>query len=211
MNRKPKALSGFKNIKDDEFSTLAKTVLEAMMDNVFFDEPTPELKVLDDAIKDYVEKLAMARRKGNPFDTAIKNESKEKLVVIMTELAFYVNRVSDGNLPVLLSSGFQVSSHFKTIFEPAVVEGVKLMDGRQSGQIRLDFANQSNVRIYEYRYAPDKEGNDDFDWSIVYKTTSSRGNVLSPLTPGHRYYVQVRAVNTKGVGEWSEPVSMMAR
>src|SRR5690606_726898 len=110
MKRTPKALSGFKRWSDEQFSTLASTVYNAMESNPYFKTPLPELEDVKTVIDVYDEKLAMARRKGSPYDTAVKNEVRLELEKTLAELAFYVNKVAEGNLPMVLSSGFQVSS-----------------------------------------------------------------------------------------------------
>lgn len=211
MKRIPKALNGFKRMSDEHFSTLASTIYNAMDSNPYFDAPSPELEDVKTAMDAYDEKLAMARRKGSPYDTAVKNEARQELEKILAELAFYVNKVAEGNLPKLLSSGFQVSSDPRTQHIPVRVEGVKLSDGRQSGQLVLRFEMQENVRLYEYCYAFERDEEREHVWSEILKTTSSSGNLIAPTIPGKYYYVRVRAINTQGIGEWSEPVSMMAR
>lgn len=211
MKRIPKALSGFKRLSDEHFSTLASTVYNAMESNSYFDTPSPELEDVKTVIDEFDEKLAMARRKGSPYDTAVKNEARLELEKVLAELAFYVNKVAKGNLPVLLSSGFQVSGDQRTQYVPLRVEGVKLSDGRQSGQLLLRFEMQENIRMYEYCYAFERDENMEHIWSEVFKTSSSIGNLIATAVPGQYYFIRVRAINTQGVGEWSEPVSIMAR
>jgi hypothetical protein len=211
MKRIPIALSGFKRFSDEHFSTLASTIYNAMESNPHFDTPAPELADVKTVIDAYDEKLAMARRKGSPYDTAVKNEVRLELEKILAELAFYVNKEAEGNLPILLSSGFQISGDPRTQHIPIRVEGVKLSDGRQSGQLVLRFEIQENIRLYEYCYAFERDEEREHIWSEIFKTSSSNGNLIATAIPGMYYYVRVRAINTQGVGEWSEPVSMMAR
>lgn len=211
MKRVPKALSGFKRLSDEHFSTLASTVYNAMESNTYFAMPSPELEDVKDVIDEFNEKLSLARRKGSPYDTAVKNEARHELEKVLAELAFYVNKVAEGNLPVLLSSGFQVSGDSRMQYVPLRVEGVKLSDGRQSGQLVLRFDIQENIRLYEYCYAFERDEDLEHIWSEVFKTSSSSGNLIAAAIPGQYYFVRVRAINTQGVGEWSEPISMMAR
>uniref|UniRef100_UPI003F60434F fibronectin type III domain-containing protein n=1 Tax=Sphingobacterium sp. LRF_L2 TaxID=3369421 RepID=UPI003F60434F len=63
--------------------------------------------------------------------------------------------------------------------------------------------------IYEYRYRLADTG--DAGWSDRLSTTSSRGNIIAPLLVGQTYEVQVRALNTKGVGDWSQTASILVR
>ena len=211
MKRNPKALSGFKKLNDERFSSLASTVYNAMQSNIHFTTPVPDLTDVKLAIDHFEDKLALSNRKGSPYDTALKNEVRGELELILAELVFYVNKVAEGNLPMLLSSGFTVSSYPRTYYVPPIVQNVRLRDGRQSGQVLLKFEMQENIRLYEYCYSSEKDADYEHIWSEIYKTSSSTGNLISGANPGSFYFARVRAINTKGIGEWSEPVSMMAR
>ncbi|WP_312364902.1 fibronectin type III domain-containing protein [Sphingobacterium sp.] len=76
--------------------------------------------------------------------------------------------------------------------------------------MRLDFDSQGkSVRVYDYCYrtldTPDSE------WSDRLTTTSSRGNIIAPLNVAQLYEFKVRAVNSKGPGDWSQTVSILVR
>lgn len=210
MNAKKIALGGFSHVKDEELLMRGNTVLTAMTVNLHFPEPRPSLEVTKILVLDFQEKLAVCRRKGSPHDTAAKNEAKVTLVGALQELAFYVSKTAAGDLKKLLSSGFELSSEMKPVEAPEVVTGVQLRDGKQNGQMRLDFDKQSRVLMYEYRYALEEYGYPG-NWSDPLLTTSSRNNVLAPLQSLQRYYVQVRGVNGYGRSEWSEAVSHIPR
>ena len=109
MKKYQKANLGFQKITDENLLTLADTVIRAMTDNDSFPDPNPNLGDVEDEKDAFAEKLAIARRKGSPYDTAIKNEVREGLEKILSQLAFYVNKTDDGNIAILLSSGFEVS------------------------------------------------------------------------------------------------------
>jgi len=211
MNIKQFALGGFTHIKDDELLTRGITVLHAMKNNSSFAEPNPPLAELQQKYDDFKEKLAMARRKGSPYDTAAKNESGKDLRLMLKQLAFYVSQVAEGDLQVLLSSGFALSAYPQAEEIPDMVKGIVLKDGKQSGQARLDFKRGKNVLLFEYRYAQTLDEEGQPDWGTPLKTTSSRNNILAALVPYERCYVQVRAVNGAGTTAWSEAVSHVVR
>ena len=209
MATKAKVLISFSRMKDDELVVAANTIIGAMTNNVNYPQPEPALVDVQTLLDDFTAKLAVSRKRGSPEDTALKNESKIPLVDILRKLGYYVNREADGHLSMLLSSGFPTNGPSGPSLVPLMVEGVQLRDGRQSGQVRLDFAKQRNVLIYEYRYR--EAGNADSPWEDRLSTSSSRGNIIAPLTVGHHYEVQVRAVNTQGCGDWSQTASILAR
>lgn len=156
---------------------------------------------------DFSAKLTAARRRGSPEETALKNESRLPLEASLRELGYYVNGTAQGHLSTLLSSGFSTSDPRVSAQVPLKVGAVRLSDGRQSGQIRLDFEKQRSVLMYEYQYRQEREA----EWSERFATSSSRGNIIAPLEAAIRHDVRVRAVNTKGVGDWSDTVSILVR
>lgn len=129
----------------------------------------------------------------------------------LKQLAFHVSTVADGSLQMLLSSGFEVSSYPRSADVPGVISGIFLRDGRQSGQMRLDFNRQPMTLLYEYRYAHEQDEEGNHLWGEPITTSSSRQNILAPVTPFKRYFVQVRAINGYGKSDWSEPVSHITR
>lgn len=211
MNIKQQALGGFTKDSDETVLVKGKTVLLAMTDNPNFETPDPSLETVAEILNDYEQKLAMAKRRGSPEDTALKNQARKAIELMLKRLAFYVSHTADGDLPMLLSSGFTVSSLPQRDDVPAIVTGIKLRDGKQKGQMRLDFDKNLTAKIYEYQVSQvDANGMAD-EWSEVYITTSSKLHTIAPLTPFQRYGVRVRAINGYGRSEWSEMVSHVVR
>lgn len=204
-----KALIGFGDMKDDQLSTAATTIIAAMTGNTNFPTPTPPLTDVQALLDDYSAKLAIARKRGSPEDTAIKDESIVPLVAALQRLGYYVNSVANGQLSILLSSGFATNSPSTPTVTPGVVDNVRLSDALQSGQARLDFAKQAKVRVYEYCYR--KVQVPEASWSDRLTTTSSRGNIIAPLEVGQYYEARVRAVNSKGAGDWSQTAVLLVR
>ena len=209
MATKMKALIGFAKMRDDELVMSCRTIIGAMTGNPKYPNPTPDLLDLESILEDFITKLALSRKRGSPEDTALKNESREPLIVALQQLGYYVNGVAQGHLSTLLSSGFPTNSASFGNQVPLKIDNVRLSDGRQSGQVKLEFAPQKMATIYEYRYRI----RDDFEqlWGDRFTTTSSRGNIIAPLEIGKFYEVQVRAVNTQGTGDWSDAASILVR
>jgi len=210
MALKQQALSGFKRMTDDRIATAVSTIIQAMTGNEHFPDPVPTLDVVQTALDDYSLKLATAAKRGSPEDTALKNESKAALALLMKQLSVYVTTAAGETLSVLLSSGFPVSSYPTIGKPPLVVEDIKLIDGRQSGQLQLLFSSQRNVLLYEYQYTQEKNALGEPLWGDIYRTSSSRDNLIQAM-PFTRCYVRVRSVNRHGESEWSETVSHIGR
>lgn len=211
MNIKQQALGGFKKDSDEVLLVKARTVLLAMTDNPNFTTPDPSLATLTTAVADFESKLALAKRPGSPEDTAVKREARKEVENLLKRLAFYVTQVADGSLPKLLSSGFTISSVPQRDDVPNVVTGIRLSDGRQRGQMRLDFDKNPSAKIYEYQVCPVDQQEPIGEWSEIYTTTSSKINIIAPLEQMQRYGVRVRAVNGYGKSDWSEMVTHVVR
>lgn len=209
MTTKQKVKIDFSRFKDHEFLVMVQTVIAAMTGNENFETPTPALEDIVSLLEDYSDKLSIARKRRSPEDTALKNESRIPLMKMMQQLAYYVNSVAAGRLSALLSSGLPIGRENSQALVPLAVQGVKLSDGRQSGQVRLNFESQKNIRVYEYCYR--KVSDPEEEWSDRFVTTSSRGNIIAPLEVAKLYEVKVRAINTQGTGDWSQTVSILVR
>lgn len=203
-----KALINFTRLKDDELLVLTRTILHAMTDNLHFTAPIPPLADIQMLLDYFSQKLEISRKRGSPEDTALKNESRIPLMEDVQKLSYYVNAISQGKLSTLLSSGFPINAPSGSSLVPLRIDNLKLRDGRQSGQLRIDFAKQKGIRIYEYSY---RLANANASWSDRYSTTSSQSNIIAPLEVGLEYEVRVRAVNTQGPGDWSNISKILVR
>ncbi|SEM07789.1 hypothetical protein SAMN05216436_101341 [bacterium A37T11] len=209
--REKKALISFIRMSDEVLLSSTNTVIVALTGNAAYATPTPDMATVGAARDDFRDKLAAARRKGSPLETSIKNESRAALEKLLTQLAYYVNITAGGSLPVLLSSGFPVSAEPAPGLIPDSPGGLRLRDGRQRGQMRLDFTPVTGATGYEYRFTNELGSDGQPVFKDRFHTTSSRNNVLSPVEAAKVYYVQVRAMNTQGYGDWSYTLDYVAR
>jgi hypothetical protein len=203
MKKKRQARGGFTNARDNEIRVHGETVLAAMAGNPHFTTPHPELDLVRTALEDYSQKLAAANKRGGPEQTALKEKSRLVLEELLKRLAFYVSSTAAGDLSVLLSSGFRPFADSEGGITPGNVLRVVLKDGRQYGQLLLSFESVKQALFYEYRYGPKVERGSEPAWGEVLMTTTSRSNVIAPVTEGTRYFVQVRAVNKYGKSDGS--------
>lgn len=204
------ALSGFRGIRDGSLLAKANVVLAAMENNDNFIGCRVAVAQLSFCFDEFMGLMALGRSKRGAEETALKNDKRLSLEKALKVVAFQVNTIADGDLQKLLSSGFELSGMRGKSIAPDEVSDIRLSDGRQSGELRLDFFKQARDLIYEYRYAQEKDGQGNHCWSELMFTGSTVGNRV-PAIPFKRCYVQVRAVNARGKSAWSEPVSFIGR
>jgi len=211
--RKERILTSYIHMTDFELSTLGGRILKAMQDPINvtnFPEPTPDLESLGRSVNDFINKHEIASRRGSGVQIGEKNESRVLLLNDLRTLGQYINRTADGQISLLLATGFNLAARPSANLAPLTTERVNLRDGRYSGQLRVDFTPVRTAWEYEIQIGEINTAG-AIEWMETMLTTSSRGNVLMDRVPGIRYAVRVRARNGKGYGDWSEPVSIMAR
>lgn len=196
---------------DYSLASLAGKTLTCMKDNTAFPEPRPAMTVYETLVDDYRTKQEIAATRGSQLEKKARDNARAKLLKAMKEIAFYVNSVADGNAELLASSGFDLVSPPRATGFPGIPINVRLLDGRVSGEAKLMFGSLAVAWGYEYTYALITEADGTPIWGDIERTTSSRQNFISGLTPADRIYVRVRAYNGKGTGDWTEPVSFIVR
>lgn len=200
----PRVSLSFSRLPDSEFSDMVVSVATKMANNPSYTEPVVDLTLLTTNNNTFVAQIAAAAQ-GGKFLTAQKDATRELLDEEMRALAAYVDSIAKGDLPVLLSSGFESISLDRTrkpLDKPTVLN----IDNFASTQLMLKLSPIRNARSYEVRL---KLGAADWKNAGVY--TKARGILLEALVPGQVYDIQARAVGgTMGYSDWSDPVSRMA-
>ncbi|SEN65632.1 hypothetical protein SAMN05216436_11988 [bacterium A37T11] len=202
--RKLKVMTYYGDKNDYELSTLAGTVLTSMTVAAdVFTAPRPTLEEYGSLVDDFVAKHELVSRGGSTLENQQKKVAKAALLEAMGILAQYVNSVAKGNGAILVSSGFELAANPRTLLAPDLVSGVRLQNGRQLGQLRLDFDALKAAYEYEYALAHTLDEVGQPVWDATYNTSTSRGNVIGNVVSGDIYYVRVRARNYRGWSDWS--------
>ncbi|RZF58920.1 fibronectin type III domain-containing protein [Sphingobacterium corticibacterium] len=210
--RTKRVLLDYSELYDHELNTLAGRVLDCLDGHPVLTEPPVTVGILEEQAADFRTKWQIASNGGSSLQRAEKNDAKAVLSRSLKDIAFYVNKVAAGSRSVLLSSGLLLEADPKPSRAPQQVTGVTLADGRQKNQLLLGFQSlRGKALFYEYEFAEELDGDGMPDWRPAFLTSDSRGNVYAPTIPGRTYYVRVRARNKKGIGDWSETVSILAR
>jgi len=175
--------------------------------------PNPALPVtataLATALTAFDTALATAAQ-GGPPDTALKNVKRDDLTALLRTLADYVQTNHGDDLSKLLASGFLAAStnHAATPLPPTSINNIV---NSGSGQLTLRVTAIPNAKCYEVRHALIGAGGTPGPWQSAPLFTSSRGIIITGLTPGGSYSFQIRGVGgSTGYSDWSNPVSHMS-
>ena len=184
-------------------SEFAGGIIGGLTGNAAFptpDVPLTELTTAKKALDDALTALPFTGQQG----TAIKDAAQEALANLLRREANYVQLAAKNDLPILLSSGFQVNSTNRAqspLAKPFIVG----IFNETSTQLMVRGQSVVNAHAYEAQIKNGTGG-----WVAAGTFTSSRRMVLTGLTPGQTYTVQIRAVGgSTGYSDWSDPVSHM--
>lgn len=210
--RKRKIIINYSGLRLDELHTLAGKVLSCMKDSDIYTDLPVDIDALENVIQDFRQKWENAKNGGSKWDKAVKDEAKKVLLAAFNKLAVYVNQKADGHLPSLLSSGFELEQEAKNALpRPDVPVLVMLVDGPQSGQMRLKFRKVVHAWLYEYQYTAELDDQGQPVWGEIIVSRNTINNIIAPVQPGKVYYVRVRARNGTGASDWSTIASLIAR
>lgn len=195
---------GFARLNNARLAAFGGNVITKLTANPFF--PAPPVPIPDaQAGLTKLEKAMVDGAKGGSIARAALRNEREAFLLILRQLASYVQSAAAGDLPTLLSAGFEAVKTTRTqipLPQPAVLK----IENIATTQLALHISPLLTARSYEVRM---RTGNGA--WQPVAISPKSRGIVVSNLTPGTVYEFQVRAVGgTNGYSDWSDPVSHMS-
>lgn len=122
-------------------------------------------------------------------------------------LAGYVHTTCNGDLAILLSSGFPTQ---KPQREPigvlAAPSNLTVTFGPRSGELRATTAPVAGAAIYNWQISTAASPN------TVVQTSQTAGanNTFTSLTPGVVYQITVNVVGSAGPSDWADPIQPMA-
>lgn len=191
---------------DARLATNIEVIISSMTGNANYPAPTPPLAVVQAAKEAFINALSAAADGGKTL-TARKNDRRAALVVLVRQLANYVATACNGDLTVLISSGFPIHKpQRQPVGVPAIPSGLTLDFGVRTGELDAVAAPVPEASIYNWRLttaaAPE----------VLLQTAQSTGAswTFTNLTPGVIYRVTVNAVATAGASDWSNPATCMA-
>lgn len=209
--RKERIFTDYVRWSDDGLATLSGRTVEFLTGNDAFADLQPRLDAYTDLVMDYRHKLEVAKNRGSLVEVTAKNKARRLLLRMMKQFAFEVNMVADGDAHLLAGSGFILAGQPQALRIPHVPLYGFLEDGEKSGEFNLRFEAIPNAWEYEYQIASITDEAGVPEWRELQRTTNSQRNLITPVTPGMRYYARVRARNGRGESDWSVTISQFAR
>jgi hypothetical protein len=191
---------------DPQLVVDTQTIITSLTGNTSYPTPEPTLAAVTMALDNFTIALANAADGGMTL-TATKNGKRDVLVALLRDLANYVQVTCNGDLTVLLSSGFPIQKPQRNPIGvlPAPVD-LKINLGSLSGELDAVVPPVFGASVYNWRLTTANAP------TVVLQTAQTTGGrtTFTSLTPGVVYSIQVNAVGAAGPSDWSNPVSKMA-
>ncbi len=187
-------------LKDSDFIARGRdiqTMLSAPVFSAVVPTPATITPMLDQlAIWDAEARLRDYR------NVAPRRELRAQLNVLIADQCTAVNAIAQGDVNVLVQSGFELNKIPSATPAPEQAE-IDFVESKGGGTAVVYIKRRGKVRYYELQF----KGPNNFERTV----SSPYSNVKVPDLPtGVRLTVVARAVNRKGVGDWSLPVKFVA-
>ena len=145
--------------------------------------------------------------KGGVDDTNARDMAFDAVVILLRQLAAYVEQIANGDPAIIRLAGFEVVQHGYSPQQPLVKTVILAMINETSGQVLARLNPQDNAYAYEGKMSTDGGKT----YQSIGTFPQARRLVVPNLTPGTTYTFMFRALGgSNGAGDWSDPVSHMA-
>lgn len=183
----------------------SRRVLEKMTDNETFLPPHPALGKLKKVIPDLQSALVNAITRDIEM-IAIKNNKKDEVVALLTELAEYVTKICKGDLILLHSSGFEIITDGQGV--PPV--SIKILDVKLGapGEATTKVRRTSGARAFVHQYTTEPPTKDT-NW--CWQPSGLCSHTFRGLTSEKRHWFRVIAIGSGIQLAYSPIVTMVVQ
>jgi hypothetical protein len=188
----PKISLSFSKYPDAGMLAKSQLILSKMSGNANFPDPVPGLGTVEDAIDSYNTALTAAMKLGTD-NVALKNAARLVLENVLRELGRWVMFIANGNITILLSSGYDLNKEP----EPAYITAptvITVSNGINSGSLVAKTPRVPGANGYVHQITDTLPGNDTA-WTST--ATSTSRFVHTELEPGKQYWLRIAATGSK--------------
>ena len=187
------------------FTDKVTAILQWMTANPSYPNPLPALGTVQTAFDTYKVATADAAQ-GGKQNTAVRNARRQELTGLLRQLASYVSATANGNMEVLISSGFPVQKAIRTpVGVLPAPDAPVVVQGPVTGSLKASSTPLYGASSYNWSVALPSAPETDVKTA---QTTGARAE-FTGLTPGQVYLVSLNAVGTSGVSDWSDAGTLM--
>ena len=204
-----KALIDFTIKMPDKLLAQGYAIVKALTGNLNFPNTPVDLTVLKTTLDAFTIAIGDAKDGGKKAIT-LRNKAGEEIVRMLRVLAFHVELHCKDDINIFLTSAFTPRSTSRTPPQPLEPTTVLSVDQGVSGEFKVSMKSVG-AKNYQARVGQVGAGGaTPATWSIVTVPNARTAAVISGLTPGATYAIQVRAYGPLGYTEWSDSAVRMA-
>ena len=189
--------------KSKDFLAFAKDLLVRVTDNINLPNPTPSVAVFGADLTAFDQAETKAEDE-TPASVADRNAKAGRVAQNIDHWVDYVQGVASTQaspaeaIAIILSAGFSVRRKGKHAKPPLAARY-----GHVSGEVLLVALAIAGAGAYDWEYSLDQQ-----TWIVVPQTTKAR-TTIAGLTLGQVYAFRMRALTTKGKGDYTQVVSLL--
>jgi hypothetical protein len=196
----------FSRFSDANFEQKTEHILQSMKNNTDFPTPSPTMEDYEAAVVRYSASLTAAATLDRNA-VAEKNEARQDLEVLSTQLGNYVMTTSKGNVKMLTASGFTLTKKPEPRKLPDMGP-VALSNTGNSGEMKVTSTKLPGASGYVYEFT-DSVPTEATKWTSI--ATSTSKYTLKGLTPGKQYWIRVIATGARQQVQYSPVASQFAQ
>ena len=201
------AVFGFTKLTPADLLQAATAIYIGINANSAFPNPTVDMAVLKADIDNFSSAIT-ASLDGGKKAIAERNRLGEVLIKMLRQLGKYVEIVSKDDMKTFLSSGFRAKSIGRGASQ-ALSQFIRSINpGPISGQFLVTIAAVPGAHAYEIRWgAIGAGGTSPAVWTSQPAGKTRPGALITGLTPGTNYAIQVRSLTGSAYSGWSDSVT----
>jgi hypothetical protein len=202
-----KAVLGFPKLAPKDLLASAAAIYTGTNGNPAYPSPPVDMAALKADI-DHFSSAITAAQDGGKKAIVERNRLAEVLIKKLRKLGKYVEISCNDDMKTFLSSGFEAASVARSS-APALSDSIRsIKAGPNSGQFQVVIATVPGAHSYEVRWGVVGAGGAlPGAWASQPTGKTRPPALITGLTPGTNYAIQVRAVTKAGYTDWSNPVT----
>ena len=184
----------------------ANNIYYSMLENPNFESPTPDMPSLRELI-DALQAAQDAVPNGGKAAIAARDEAQANLVSALKILGTYVNFTGQGSVPILSTSGFEVTKSA----QPVVLQPIKSLEVTSvpnTNSLSLRAIGGSGIKGFVHQCSADPALAEN-SWVSV--NTTVRKYTFQNLVRSQEYFVRVICIGSNGQRAISDTVSRIVQ
>lgn len=203
----PRITADYAYMSDAALELKSQSIVAAVGGSPHFTTPVPSLVEVSGVIANYKSLLVEAQMRDKT-KVATKNALKKELVSTIRALGNYVTQTAEGELEVLISSGFTLAKTGQAAPPITNPQDLQVENGLNSGEIITGVKAVKSAKAYIHQYTADPI-TDNSQWTSVASTKCK--NVFTGLEPAKIYWFQIAAIGANEQIAYSEMLSKIVQ